>query len=73
MFIISDIIPDLQSRDRECKPWLSNKKELEEELEKLGITKKDLNLGSEEKPVYLDTINNPVDRVQNRIHLHYKI
>ena len=32
-----DIIPDLKSRDRQIKPWLSNKKDLEDELLKLGI------------------------------------
>ena len=75
------IIPDLKSRDRQIKPWLSNKKDLEEELFKLGIrlnliikcpfdenlsfSKKDLNLGinTDDKPIYLDVINNPVDRV----------
>lgn len=76
-----DIIPDLKSRDRQIKPWLSNKKDLEDELLKLGIrlnliikclfdenlyfSKKDLNLGinTDDKPIYLDVINNPVDRV----------
>ena len=68
----SEKIPDIKSRERKAKPWMSNKKELEEELQKLGIRKKDLNLGSatEEKPIYLDTINNPVDRV-NELKLHW--
>ena len=32
-----DIIPDLKTRDRQIKPWLSNKKDLEDELLKLGL------------------------------------
>ena len=89
-----DIIPDLKSRDRQIKPWLSNKKDLEDELLKLGIrlnliikcffdenlsfSKKDLNLGinTDDKPIYLDVINNPVDRVilsfqSNPININY--
>ena len=84
------IIPDLKSRDRQIKPWLSNKKDLEEELLKLGIrlnliikcpfdenlsfSKKDLNLGinTDDKPIYLDVINNPVDRVILSFQLNKK-
>ena len=36
---------------------------MEDELQKLGITKKDLNLNVGDKPIVLDVINNPVDRV----------
>ena len=58
-----DIIPNLKLQDRQTKPWLSNRKELEDELKKLGITKNDLNLNVSDKPILLDVINNPVDRV----------
>ena len=32
-----DIIPDLKTRDRQIKPWFLNKKDLEDELLKLGL------------------------------------
>ena len=65
-FLVKDVIPELQTRLKDMKPWLSNKKDLEDEIIKLGINKKDLNLGtnSAEKPIYLDVVNNPVDRVR---------
>ena len=64
--LFKDVIPELQTRLKDMKPWLSNKKDLEDEIIKLGINKKDLNLGtnSAEKPIYLDVVNNPVDRVR---------
>lgn len=64
--LFKDVLPELQTRLKDMKPWLSNKKDLEDEIIKLGINKKDLNLGtnSAEKPIYLDVVNNPVDRVR---------
>ena len=55
----------METRERELKPWNSNSKDLEDELKKLGITKDDLKLGnsSVDKPLYLDIVNNPVDKV----------
>ena len=66
-FYLKDIIPNLKLQDRQIKPWLSNRKELEDELRKLGITKKDLNLNIGDKPIFLDVINNPVDRVSKKV------
>ena len=50
-------------RDRKLKPWLTNKVDLEHEIRRLGLKKSDLKLGIQKKPVILDTVNNPVDRV----------
>ena len=47
-------------------PWLSNKKELDTEMRKLGLIKEDLKLDLEDQPVLLDVVNNPVDRVTNK-------
>ena len=61
MFCCSAQIPEIKKRDKNYKPWRSNKRELETELRTLGIRKADLKLC--EKPLFLDVVNNPVDRL----------
>ena len=50
-------------KDKKLKPWLTNKIDLDDELKRLGLKKSDLKLGLKNRPVILDTVNNPVDRV----------
>ena len=57
----SGLIPSIQNA-KVLKPWLTNKKDLAAELRKLGLKKTDLKLTGP-KPIILDTINNPVDRI----------
>ena len=62
-FCCSAQIPEIKNRDKQYKPWRSNKRELETELRTLGIRKADLKLNDCEKPLFLDVVNNAVDRV----------
>ena len=56
------IIPDLE-KEKQFKPWLTNKHELELEMKRLGLRKEDLRLDVKNQPIVLDVVNNPVDRV----------
>ena len=57
----SGLIPSIENA-KVLKPWLTNKKDLAAELRRLGLKKTDLKLTGP-KPIILDTINNPVDRI----------
>ena len=68
---MSDLIPEIEKREAENKPWQTNRRELEAELRNLGISKTDLKLDQAENPLILDVKNSPVDRVSGEPDFDY--